>query len=367
MEIDPKEVFEESTEEIDNDEILEAVDAELEAVEPDPETDPPPEPEPTDEPEEKPDDDDAEVQVSADDAEAAPAKPDNDEPEPGKEPDPPPEPEPTAEARPSDEFGSLEEGAPEKTRERFGKLKDGYDSVVAERDSVISERDAVKTESDKWVETITGTGTNPEQFGMALNWLKKLNSGRPEDLQEAYNIMNNELSAIAEAIGKPSPGFDPLTKHTDRKERVEKGLLTEADAAEISQARAAQQLNEGRGREADQETRHKAAVETAMTDVRDMGIRFKAEDPITFELKMPYMTSIVEAVIKAAPNTPHTWPDAIQAAYSKLQVSAPPEPEPGPSIPSPIRPTAANLSGTGLEKEPGNEMEAVNQALERGY
>jgi hypothetical protein len=334
--------------EISNDEILGAIDAELEVLDPDAEAVPVAEGEPEVVPEAE-----AAPEVIADDV----VEP---EPDPETVVEPVPEPEPVAEAKPSDEFGSLEEDAPEKTRHRFEAIKEKYDELV-------TERDAVRSESDTWVKAIEGTGTNPEQFGMAINWLTDLNSKTPEGLERAYATMSNELGVIAKMIGKPAPGvYDPLSEYPDLKQRVDDGMLDEADAHEIIQARATQTLNTSNAEEQSQEAYEKKAYDSALAEVKVLGNQLQATDPL-FAQKMPYLEPIITSIVKASPNHPELWKDAVFEAYSKLPATAAVPTAVTPATPNPIRPGGTGPSNATMDTSPGSIDEAVNLALDRGW
>lgn len=335
--------------EISDDEILGAVETELAAMDEEP-PEPPTEPEPP-----------VEAPATPEDPELVEDPP----AEPETPPEPPTEPEPEAEPRPSDEFGSLEKDAPEKTKERFESLKTGYDKVAAERDTLKAERDKIVQESSVWVEEIRGTGTNPEQFGMAINWLKDLNSGTVEGLTRAYETMVNEAKTIAQMLGKPLGDlYNPINDFPDLAERVEQGSLSEQDAIEIAQSRAGSRLFEKKSEVETQRNTAEQAVTTAKADVKALGEQLRASDP-NFAVKMPYLEPIIKAVVQASPNAPHLWKDSIRAAYERLPVVAAPAPT-KPAAPAPLRPGVGGPAG-GLKKEPGNEMEALEMALERGY
>ena len=322
-----------------------AVDEELSATKLQDEPEPPKEP---DKVEQEPD----KVEQEPDNKpETPPAEPD----EKPAEPVVPPEP---LAAKPSDEFGTLEKDTPQKTRERFETIKKKYDDLVAERD-------AVKAESQQWVEAITGTGTNAEQFQMALGYLSAVNSGTQEGLEKAYGIMQQELEVLGKALGKSAPGiYDRLSDHPDLKERVDSGMLDESDANEIIQARASKRWSESQTQRQQQETQKQTEVDSAMSQVKALGAQLQATDPL-FASKMPFMTPIIEAAI-ASGAPPAQWASMIKIAYDKLPAPTVETP-PKPIVPNPIRPTGANLGGNGLQKEPQSELEAMDMALERGY
>lgn len=362
------ETIEEEETEIPTEDIVEAIEAELEMVAAD---EAPGEPEGAPELELEP-----EV-AKADEPEADPVETPAGEAEPEAEPavaaaepeaDPPKEPE-VKEEKPSDEFGTLEEGTPERTRERFEGLKTKFDETIEERDALIVERDQVKAESDQWVEAITGTGTNPEQFNMSLEYLRLVNSKDPKDLDKAYGIMEGELQELGRTLGKAAPGLDPIAAHPDLKQRVDDGLLDEADALEIVKARATVKFNETTTTAAAEETRNQSKVTNAYNDVKELGIELKARDP-NFEAKVAILKPIIESVVTSG-TPPEKWRSTIEATYNKIPdsvVAGATTPTPAlAAVPNPIRPTGTSPSSAPMQAQPGSEFEAVTQALERGY
>jgi hypothetical protein len=342
-------------EQVSDEELMAALEEELAAVEPEAEAEeeepePVAEPEATDEP---PAPTDEEPDAAADK-----------EPEPEEKAEEPKPEEPKVEAvkeeKPSDEFGTLEDSVPEKTRERFEAIKSKYDAIAQERDSV-------KAEADKWVEAVTSTGTNPEQFGMALTWLKKVNSRDPKELEDAYQIMLNEVQVLGKTLGKPLPGvYDPLDDYPDLKGKVDDGLMDDAAAQEVAQARAMRKLSESSRETEQQSAQEKQIYDNTMAEVRQFGAELQQSDPY-FNQKMQYLEPIITAAVSSgAP--PQNWLKIIKGAYEKLPnpVATAPTP-PKPHVPDPIRPGGTTPATNSMEKEPGNELEALNQALARGW
>lgn len=366
--MDPKvEIIEEEQEhDIPVEDIVGAIDEELSAEPAAPEPDPEPAPEPEVEPEPEAA---AEPETPAEPEKDA-AEPDKEDGEPEVKAEPEPEAKTEGEEKPSDEFGALEEGTPERTRERFETVKGKYDEVIAERDSLIEERDAVKAESDQWVAAITGTGTNPEQFNMSLEYLTLVNSGKPEDLEKAYGIMQGELQELGKTLGKAAPGlYNPLDEHLDLKQKVDDGLMDEGTALEVVRARATTKLNTTTTTARDETAAHDASVSKAMEDVKQLGIQLKASDP-HFEAKVEMLAPIIESVVSSG-TPPNKWLDTIQKTYAKIPNPAPTAPAPvtpkPTNIPDPIRPTGTSPSSAPMQTEPGSMVEAVTQSLERGY
>ncbi|HDX0911133.1 TPA: hypothetical protein RNT02_004565, partial [Stenotrophomonas maltophilia] len=87
-------------------------------------------------------------------------------------------------------------------------------------------------------EEISKTGTSPEQYGMALDYLGLIGKAQQGDMvaaEKAYTTMAGELAALAKLLGKEVPGVhDPLANHQDLRAEVEAGDLPRARAVEIA-------------------------------------------------------------------------------------------------------------------------------------
>lgn len=257
--------------------------------------------------------------------------------------------EPPAAARPSDEFGELPKDAPERTRERFEAMRTRYDELH-QREQAASER------ANQWVSAIESTGATPEEFGQAMQALAAMKSGTPEGLQVAFDILQSNLAAIAEQLGREAPGVDPLARHPDLQQRVENNLIEREDAIEIAQARAQRDLGT-RSRE----TQQAASVEDrAYADVRAFGAEMRKADP-NFQRKMDSIKPIVERVVSKLP--PAEWRAAVEDAYRAIPDPAPAPVAPPVSVPTPLRPTSAPGAGSQLSKTPGSPLEAMELAL----
>jgi hypothetical protein len=265
-----------------------------------------------------------------------------------------PKPDGGMQKKPSDEFGELDKDVPPKTRERFETMKGRYDAVVGERD-------AFKQQASEWVETVKSTGATPEQFGMSLNYLKLVNDGTPESLQKAYDIMAGEMAVLAEALGREVPGVhDPLAKHPDLAKRVEEDTLDRADALEIAAGRQRTKLAEASATAATAGGEQQAAVDAGLRAVAAYGDVKRTTDP-HYAAKTAAIKPLVERVVANLP--PDQWAQSIKELYE-----AQPDPvvaaAPPPVVPqTPIRPTSTPGVGGGLDKKPGNALEAVNAAL----
>lgn len=351
-------------------ELLAAVEEGIESVRPSQTTDPPVvEPDPPADPEPT-------VAASEDDLPVVPGPPKDPEVDPTvgdpltEEPpviaspateEPPVEEPPTdplVGAKPSDEFGELPEDANEKTRERFEKMRTSYDELYAENEGV-------KTRNDAWIDTVEKTGSNPEQFGMALNYLTLVNSGTVDGLQKAYDFMERELAVLGEQLGREAPGTDPLKAHPDLQERIDSGVIEREDALDIAQARATLNLNKTHQAQRATETEFEVRKSQALTDIAALGNKLRASDP-NIASKMPYLQATIQAVVSSG-SPPENWASSIEKAYTDMPTVEIPAPTIDPA-PNPIRPTpGVSTSGNALDKEPGTMLEAVNDSLTGTY
>lgn len=258
--------------------------------------------------------------------------------------------------RPSDEFGELDKDVPARTRERFDAMKTSYDKLSEERDSAVEQ-------ANKWVETVQSTGATPDQFGMTLEYLQHVNSGTPEGLSKAFDMMLGELTVLANALGREVPGIvDPLAAHPDLLKRVEDEDIDRAGALELAQARATNKLAKVSNDVRAETNARKSSTDAGLQAVTEFGARMRASDP-AYAQKAAAITPIIERVIGNLP--PSQWVAAIEDAYkavSHIQPAAAPAPDPVVTAPKPLRPTSTPGAGD-VVKQPGSALEAVNAAL----
>jgi len=290
---------------------------------------------------------------------SAPKVPESDQPKDPSVTDPanpplPGEPNPgdaPKETRPSDEFGDMPGNIREETKQRFDKMKSSYDTLHA------SEQEA-RGLAQQWQETVASTGATPDQFGAMLGVLKDINAGDPASLRRAFTAIEAEYKNLASVLGVPASGVDPLAAHADLQEKVENGVLEQADALEIAQARADRALNQ----QYQQTSQNRSAVQTAqergLDSVRQLGESLRAADPVAFAAKNPLLQPMIKMVVANQP--PEKWPGMIQQLYNEI-------PMPTASV-TPIQrvvPNQIRASGAGsmLDKKPSSALEAVTQAL----
>lgn len=219
---------------------------------------------------------------------------------------------------------------------------------VAKLPDVVKRADA----GDFLFEEISKTGTSPEQYGMALDYLGLIGKAQQGDLvaaEKAYEVMGKEYAALAKMLGKEAPGIhDPLANHQDLRAEVEAGDLPRARAVEIAGQRDRAAYT---GSVERQRTESQQAAEQAEQRGIDWLKRFDAEmaqeDP-SYAAKRPQLNEAVRQIREQY--HPSEWATRTALAYARIQApaaaapavaapAAPAQPRPGPMRPSGPRPT----------------------------
>lgn len=200
-------------------------------------------------------------------------------------------------------------------------------------------------------EEISKTGTSPEQYGMALDYLGLIGKAQQGDLvaaEKAYEVMGKEYAALAKMLGKEAPGIhDPLANHQDLRAEVEAGDLPRARAVEIAgqRDRAAYTGNVERQRTESQQAAEQAE-QRGIQWLQQFDAEMAQEDP-SYAAKRPQLNEAVRQIREKY--HPSEWAQRTAMAYARIQapvsaapaVAAPPapvQPRPGPVRPSGPRP-----------------------------
>lgn len=295
-----------------------------EGGEPDPET---PEPEGDDEPDDKP---------GAEDTE-------------GKD-------KPEKVERPSDEFGELPADAKKETRERFDKMRSGYDKLHGELE-------AANQRIDEMVGVVTRTGATGEQFDATLQYLGARNSGNPAMLEQAYGILKAEFEEVSKLLGKPVPGVsDPLEGHADLQAEVEAGEISQARAEEIAAARTRDRLNTDFSKRQQETSSREQALTQAYEEIASLGATLREQAPEKYTHHLDTIKAIA-SMAEQSGRPPSEWPAMIKAQFDRLP--DPPPKQVKPRAPNPVRPGGMTGApgGNKAHKEASNAVEAMDMAL----
>lgn len=253
----------------------------------------------------------------------------------------------------------IPQGLKKETTERIQGLIQAVKTKDQERTAAIQDRDML-------VKMVEDTGSSPEQYGAALNYLKMVNAKDAANAPAAIKFLQEELSYWSKLSGTPVPGVDLLAGHADLQQHVANGTMTEETATELAAARARTatqtQIQNTQRQQQQQETARAQAVEQGRVALNAIGAQLQKSDP-QFAAKY----AILKVALKPAMNQldPSKWAETFQSAYDALVLPKAPAPSQTkvPGVPSnqPMRPRTP--SG-GAAKAPGSLLEAINMGLE---
>lgn len=254
-------------------------------------------------------------------------------------------------------------GLKDRTADRFRELtsyktalKEAGITDVAELPRVI-ERARF---ADDLETAIQDTGATPEQYGQAIKYLALVNSGKPEMMAQAYDVMQAELAALAKALGREVPGVhDPLAEHEDLRDEVESGDLTRKRAIEIAQQRARDSLVEGRNNQAQEKHQQQEVFGKAIADLNVLGAQLKGSDPM-YAAKIAALQPTIALIRERC--QPHEWAARVQQAYRQVVLPAI-APAPAATLPPPGPVRSVAPAGVHMAAEAKDPMDALNMGL----
>ncbi|HDX0883503.1 TPA: hypothetical protein RNS96_003958, partial [Stenotrophomonas maltophilia] len=170
-------------------------------------------------------------------------------------------------------------------------------------------------------EEISKTGTSPEQYGMALDYLGLIGKAQQGDMvaaEKAYTTMAGELAALAKLLGKEVPGVhDPLANHQDLRAEVEAGDLPRARAVEIAgqRDRAAYTGSVERQRTESQQAAEQAEQQGVQW-LNTFDAQMSREDP-AYAAKRPALDEAVRQIRQQY--HPNQWAQQTALAYARIQ------------------------------------------------
>lgn len=277
------------------------------------------------------------------------------------------------------EIASL--GLKDKTAERFRTLASEVKELAPIRDALklAGIEDAAKLPDvvkraeagDFLFDEISKTGTSPEQYGMALDYLGLVAKAGQGDLaaaEKAYEVMGKEYAALAKMLGKEAPGIhDPLAAHADLRAEVEAGDLPRARAIEIAGQR-------DRAEYTGSVQRHQQETQQAVQQAEQRGIQWlqqfdadmRQEDP-AYEAKRPALNEAVRAIREQY--HPSEWAQRTALAYARIQAPVAAAPPPAaPAQPATPRPGPMRPSGPRPAMDPTvfkNPLDALEYGIEQ--
>lgn len=219
-------------------------------------------------------------------------------------------------------------------------------------------------EADRWEQVLSSTQAPPESMVQAVNYLSDIHSGDPARMARAFDTLTAELDALGRVLGRATPSHDPIMAHPDLVQRLERGE-DEALLREVAAARASSHLQQAtQAQVQNQQQAVLQANEQGLEQVRRLGERLRAADPVGFAARFAALQPQVDAIQSQLP--PADWAPAIAALWA----STPPAhaaPAPVPARPSvsriPLR--AASQPGQRVAAMPDDPAAAFRMGADR--
>ena len=186
--------------------------------------------------------------------------------------------------------------------------------------------------ADSFEQALQETGAPPEDFGLAMDVLRKLNSGDMALANEAYDALVDQLRALSPILGRSLEGIDPLTP--ELREMVEDGSLTEEIAIELNAKRKREEIASQSTVQAETANQATQVEQTVRAELTNLGNSYATQDPFYAE-KQAVLIPILQTIMANLP--PEKWVEATKDAYLRIPNPAPKAP-PAPPVQNPIRP-----------------------------
>ncbi len=189
-----------------------------------------------------------------------------------------------------------------------------------------------------WEESITSTGATPEQFGVAMNYLTLLNSGKPENLEIAFEQIEGEYLALAKALGRPtSAGYDPLQDHPDLMKAVNEDFTLERPhALEIAAGRNRTKIEQAANQNRQQQDSQQDGIAQGRNALTALETELRVTDPAYAE-KLKVLAPALQAMTQTS--APDQWATAARRMFATLNIPAPAAPPAKLPGATPMRPT----------------------------
>lgn len=270
----------------------------------------------------------------------------------------------------------------EKTRKRFHELND----QVAKAAPTMAMLEKVGVKDMAGVEQLIGnaqaavdivgmvqaTGAEPQQYIMALDYLKYANDANTKgDLVAAakcYDWMMEEMKHLAGMLGREIPGIvDPLAAHPDLQADLEDERITRERALEIAQGRAQatvkKTLDERQTTAQKQADDDAVAVNQGKASLTELGNELAKANPAQYRALYPQLKEAIAEI--AAEFPPSQWAQATRLAYKALAKTA--QPAPAPPVGKPAAGNEGPVRSSGprppMHKEFDNPMEALDAGI----
>lgn len=273
----------------------------------------------------------------------------------------PEEPKEPVAAEPAAEPDPLNDPLPEGKKERSERFQTLV-GMVKEKDAVIEQ---VNGDMEMLMTPIREASATPEQFRESMNLVKLINSPNQQDQMRALQMLQSTTTALAQRLGQPVPGTDPLDGFPDLLNELNAGKITEARAVELANARRQTAASQNFQRQAQQRTQQEQqaaqAAQAGQAAVAAVEQTLKATDP-QYAAKVEMMRRDPAFVAQLKAMHPTQWAAAFAEKYRTVKVAAPAA-APRPAAPASPQPLRAKTPAGTAGKPPGSMLDAVKAGL----
>lgn len=220
----------------------------------------------------------------------------------------------------------------------------------------------------QWDQEMERIGLQPEQFGRLMGYGAAINSTDPKVLENAREVLLQELGFIDGKLGRKSEFHDPLAEFPDLQKKVAEGKLDEEDAVETARLRKQAKAGEQRQQQQDTATLTAQAEEQGLAQIRNVGAAArKLDGDAVFKAKMQLIGPALEVAVKSAP--PAKWGEIAKNLYEAAVLPAPPARRALPGGKAPVRQNP--MPNQTQVRQPTNALDAfdvgVEEAKAQGY
>jgi hypothetical protein len=202
-----------------------------------------------------------------------------------------------------------------------------------------------------------------------LEYARGVNSGSYDGMKRSYDILMNELTNLATALGEPLPGRNPLEGHPDLIAAVDAKQVTPALAVETAMARnrtaAAQKIGQQRSNVNQTQAQVQQATNSAKAGLTDLGKQLAQQDGVAeYRRKAGIVVGMLQEAFRDT-IPPQKWVAMFKKAYDQLPKAAPAVAAvKKPAIPA-NQPMRGNKRPSGdSSKQPKSMLEAISAAFE---
>lgn len=256
----------------------------------------------------------------------------------------------------------LPKGTLESTRERF-------QHVVGQLKEQTTRAEQAESNLDEIVGKIQAAGMGAEQYGVMLHYAAGVNSGDPVQMKRSYDILMQELTNLATALGEPLPGKNPLEGHADLIKEVEEKKCTPERALEIAITRnrnaAQQKLLAARTTSQQGDAAFQQAVQRSAQEFTVLGKQLAQKDGTEeYRRKAKFVLDAFQDSIMELP--PNKRVAAFKRAYDRVPAAPKLAPKPG-ADKAPVKKGATPLrgnkrpAGNSTAKQPKDLLTAMRQ------